>query len=108
MEIEHTIVDPAAASFKVQLQVDGISNVMNADNDVSYGIKTVASLLGAGELVITDRCPGLIEEFPGYSWDPTYADKGEDKPIKTSDHRLDALRYAVTTTENLWRPQLAA
>jgi PBSX family phage terminase large subunit len=108
MPIEHTIVDPAAASFKVQLQVDGISNVINADNDVAYGIRTVASLLGAGQLVISDRCVGLIEEFPGYSWDPKYADKGEDKPLKTADHRLDGLRYAVTTTESLWRSQLAA
>lgn len=108
LDVERLIVDPAAASFKVQLQVDGAGHVMDADNSVNYGIATVASLLGAGQLIITDRCPGLIEEFPGYSWDPKFANKGEDKPIKVSDHRLDGLRYAITTTESIWRTQLAA
>jgi PBSX family phage terminase large subunit len=53
---EWTIVDPAAASFKVQLGADGVNNVINADNDVLYGIRTMASLLSAEKLHTTERC----------------------------------------------------
>lgn len=97
------VVDPAAASFKVQLAHDGIRNVQNADNDVSYGIRLIASGLGGDWLRVSDRCPGFITEAPGYSWDPKATLKGEDKPIKVADHSLDGARYAVATLEPLWR-----
>lgn len=103
LQPEWVFVDPAAASFKVQLQADGIPNVRDADNSVAYGIGTVASLLGSHHLKVSDRCPGLIEEIPGYSWDPKFTDKGEDKPLKVADHSVDAMRYAITTTESVWR-----
>lgn len=103
---EWVIVDPAAASFKVQLASDGILNVMNGENDVLYGIRLTASLLGSGHLYVSDRCAGIISEAPGYSWDPKATEKGEDKPIKVADHSLDAWRYAITTTETLWRPYI--
>jgi PBSX family phage terminase large subunit len=104
MRSEWTLVDPAAASFKVQLQADGVGNVINAENDVAYGIRTIASLLGSEKLFVSDRCQGFIKEAPGYSWDPKATEKGEDKPIKVADHRLDGGRYAVATTETNWRP----
>jgi PBSX family phage terminase large subunit len=101
---EWVIVDPAAASFKVQLDQDQVRNVINGENDVLYGIRTVSSLLNAGKLRISDRCTGLISEMPGYSWDTKATEKGEDKPIKVADHSIDAFRYAVATTETNWRP----
>lgn len=103
---EWVIVDPAAASFKVQLASDGILNVMNGENDVAYGIRAVASLLGAGKLKVSDRCTGITQEAPGYSWSPEATAKGEDRPIKVADHSLDALRYAIATTETEWRPYI--
>jgi len=103
---EWIVVDPAAASFKVQLSTDGLTGVVDADNDVSYGIRTTASGLGGGWLKVSDRCTGLITEIPGYSWDSKATEKGEDKPVKVADHSLDAARYAVTTTETLWRGQI--
>lgn len=86
-------VDPAAASFKVELTNMGLP-VANADNDVTAGIRVIASALGAGHLAVTTRCQGVITEAPGYSWDPKATEKGQDAPIKTADHSLDALRYA--------------
>lgn len=103
---EWVVVDPSAASLKVQMRNDGIEGITDADNDVAYGIRTVASLLGAGQLLVSDRCKGLIGEIPAYSWDDKATLKGEDKPLKVADHSLDAARYAVTTTESLWRGQL--
>ena len=64
----------------------------------------MSSLLNAGKLRISERCTGLINEMPGYSWDTKATEKGEDKPLKVADHSIDAFRYAVTTTETNWRP----
>lgn len=103
---EWICVDPAAASFKVQLAADGISPIIDAENDVLYGIRTLASLMSMGQLKVSDRCVGFINEAPGYSWDDKASEKGEDKPIKAADHSLDGARYAVATTETMWRGQL--
>jgi hypothetical protein len=65
--LERTYVDPAAASLKVQLYADQFEGLVDADNDVAYGIRTVASLLTTGRLLVSDRCPGFIEEVSGYS-----------------------------------------
>lgn len=97
------ILDPSAASFRTELALRG-QPVMNADNDVNYGIQTIASLLGEQRLYITDRCTRLVRELPGYAWSDKATEKGEDKPVQLNDHAIDALRYALVTTERAWRP----
>lgn len=106
--IEWIVVDPAAASLKAQLQADGLRRLANADNDVSYGIRTMSSLLSGAQLLIADRCSGLVTEIPGYSWDPKASEQGQDRPIKTADHSIDAARYAIASTESAWRKNLPA
>lgn len=103
---EWVVVDPAAASFKVQMMNDGVYNIMNGSNAVLYGIRVVSSLLGTGRLRVSDRCRGIIKEAAGYRWDPKAAAKGEDAPVKQNDHSMDALRYAVATTETEWRAHI--
>lgn len=100
------LIDPAAASFKAQLARDGLRNIQPANNSVNDGIRNTATLLAENNLLIADKCASLIREIPGYSWDPKATALGEDKPIKKDDHSLDALRYAVHTTETLWRKHL--
>lgn len=99
----HVILDPSAASLSIELRKAHGVTTTPADNDVLYGIRTLASLLAEGKLLVSDRCQGFIQEAPGYSWDPKATLKGEDKPLKLADHSLDAGRYALTTTENIWR-----
>jgi len=100
-------VDPSAASFKLQLFRDGLSNVMDARNDVLDTIRLASSLLATGHLVVHESCKGLIEEVPGYAWDPAASAKGQDAPVKVDDHSVDSgLRYAVASTETLWRPYI--
>lgn len=99
-------VDPSAASFRLQLWRDGWTNVVGADNDVVDGIRLVAALLSTDRLVIHESCRGLLDELPGYSWDDSAAERGEDRPVKVDDHSLDAARYVIKTTEQLWRPLL--
>ncbi|MGW4602729.1 PBSX family phage terminase large subunit [Streptomyces sp. NPDC004532] len=100
---EWVVIDPSAASFIEQLHRTGGLPIVPADNTVRDGIRTVASLLAADRLRIHRSCVGLLEELPGYVWDPKASDRGEDAPLKVADHGPDALRYAIRTTESVWR-----
>lgn len=99
---EYTVIDPSAASFSKRLYLDGVQNIVPADNSVEYGLKLTAELLGNGKLLVSDRCRGFIGEVTGYSWDEKAALKGKDKPVKVADHFLDGARYSICTTETLW------
>lgn len=99
---EWVVVDPSAASFIEQLHRDGITPAA-ADNSVMDGIRTVGSLLATDRLKIHRSCTALREEIAAYVWDDDATERGEDKPLKVNDHGVDALRYAVRTTEALWR-----
>lgn len=103
---EWVYYDPSAAGFGLQLYRDGV-RAAHAVNDVGLGIQLTASLLAAGDLAVNEQCAGFIDEVSGYCWDPDKQDKGEDAPIKVADHSLDGGRYAVASTEHLWRPALA-
>jgi len=99
------ILDPSAKSLRVQLNQDGIISTQ-ANNEVLYGIRTVASLLSSGSLMVTERCTGWIKEVTEYRWDSKASEKGEDKPVKANDHSMDSARYVITTTENIWRQHI--
>ena len=99
---EWICIDPAAASFKLQMFRDGHGNVMNASNAVLDGIRTIASLLAADAVVVSDRCRALIAEVPGYVWDDKATLRGLDAPVKANDDSCDAWRYAVASTRALW------
>lgn len=103
---EWLIHDPSAASLRVEMASQGITNMFPANNDVTYGIQTVSTVLGNDRLRVSDQCAGLIGEMSEYAWDPKATEKGEDKPLKVNDHSVDALRYAITSTETNWRPYL--
>lgn len=103
---EYLVIDPSAASFKVQAHQDGWS-VTDGNNGVLDGIRLVSSLLSAKRLKFSrSGCPAVIEEFPSYSWDDKAARKGEDKPVKLNDHGLDATRYGTVTTRQLWHESI--
>ncbi|WP_083521271.1 PBSX family phage terminase large subunit [Alicyclobacillus kakegawensis] len=89
-------LDPAAASFALQLRRRGL-HVVDADNAVLEGIQLVGRLLADGELLVHESCTHLRREFASYVWDPKAQQRGEDKPLKQNDHALDALRYALYT-----------
>lgn len=104
---EWVFVDPAAASFRLQLFEDGMQNVGLGANAVLPGIRTISSLLATQQLmVVGENCPNLVEEIPGYSWDPKKTAKGEDAPIKVNDHAVDGWRYAIHTSRTLWRDEI--
>lgn len=95
------LVDPSAASFIVALRQRGVY-VREANNDVLDGIRKTGVLLNRREILIHERCSGLIDEMGTYLWDDKAAKRGEEKPVKQNDHSADALRYFVNNLPD-WR-----
>lgn len=94
--VKAVYIDPAAASFKLELQRAGI-RVVDGDNDVLGGIQKVSSLMSDGILSIKSCCKNLIREIEGYVWDTRKGENGLDAPVKKWDHALDGARYALFT-----------
>lgn len=90
------IIDPSAAAMKAELKRRGYK-VLSADNDVVDGISDVQTMLSEGRLSIDSSCKHTKTEYESYAWDSKAADRGEDKPLKVSDHCMDATRYFVRT-----------
>lgn len=88
-------LDPSAASFKTELQRQGVRNILDASNDVLDGIRFVSNLLANGTLRVCKCCKNLIDEFGTYTWDIKSHESGIDKPRKSNDHLLDSVRYAL-------------
>lgn len=90
-EIE-IMVDPAAASFKLQLRRFHMK-AKNAENSVIDGIRVVATFIGARRLLVSNDCANFIKELHTYSWDSKAQARGVDAPKKEQDHACDAARY---------------
>lgn len=88
-------VDPAAASIKLELRNRDIP-VLDANNDVLFGIKMMSKFIANKNLVIRKSCRILTEQIQGYAWDHKAAERGEDKPIKKDDHAVDSCRYLLS------------
>lgn len=98
------IVDPSAASFKIEMRNRGLRakatvDTINADNDVLEGIRNVSRMLTRKKIrIYKPACPMLIKEMTSYCWDEKALQKtGKEKPIKVADHTADALRYLIST-----------
>ena len=91
-KIKYVIVDPSAASFKTELRENGF-HVVDAINDVLDGIRATSKELMEKLIIIDKSCINTIMEFGGYVWDVKACMRGDEKPLKQSDHCMDSLRY---------------
>lgn len=90
-----TIIDPSAASFIALLKKSEWSKVRQADNAVLDGIRETAVALQMGKIkILQPAMKNWIQEAGGYVWDDKSVD---EKPVKVSDHSMDATRYFVKT-----------
>ena len=94
------IVDPSAASFIALLRQSEIFRPLPADNDVINGIRRTSTAMENGLIKVNRRCKQWQKEAQSYIWD---VDSVEDRPVKDSDHLMDAMRYLVNT-KRLVRP----
>lgn len=99
------IVDPSALSFITHIKNRREFRVLGAVNDVLSGIALTQTMIDERKYLVSKSCKGLLSEFGLYVWDDKAQGRGEDKPLKTHDHALDALRYHAMT---FVRPRLKA
>ena len=88
------IVDPSATALIVELKQNGFT-VLAADNEVGRVISDVSVMLNTDRLLFLSVCKRTIREFGAYVWDAKAAEHGEERPVKTNDHAMDAVRYFV-------------
>ena len=91
------LVDPSAASFKLELQKRGLW-VLDADNEVLDGIRRTSAALKQGKIKVHRRCANTVREHSSYAWNDKRAKLGEEEPIKANDHTCDAERYVANDT----------
>ena len=96
------VIDPSAASFKLELQRRGYV-VKEAKNDVMEGIRILSSLLALKRYRIHVSCIHTRDEMMAYSWDKKATNRGEEAPVKVADHTCDAARYVPITMLPKWR-----
>ncbi|PAB61425.1 terminase [Anaeromicrobium sediminis] len=96
-KIKSIIIDPSAASFITLIKQKGKFTIKKAKNDVLEGIRNVGTALSEVMILFNDKCTNTFREFFSYVWDDKAAERGEDKPVKTMDHSMDAVRYFVNT-----------
>lgn len=94
--VNSIFIDPSALAMKLELQRRGM-HVIEANNDVKYGIETMTSEMSQGNLFVMNTCKNLIREIEGYVWDSRKSEQGEDAPLKKSDHAIDAMRYVLAS-----------
>ena len=96
------VVDPSAASFKVELIQRGLW-VVDADNDVDNGIRRCCTLMAKRRNRFHRDLVMFQEEVTSYAWDAKASLVGDEKPLKTGDHAMDDYRYINAHLYPEWR-----
>ncbi len=95
--------DPESPSAINIMNTKGINvvEVIKNKDSIQTGISRVRTLLKTGKLKIHKSCTNLINEFETYAYPETKNGSNEqENPIKSHDHALDALRYALSTNSS--------
>lgn len=90
------IIDPSAASFKATLRKRHI-RMKDAENDVLDGIHTMSTMIRKRKIRVHRNCRNFLMERAAYVWDGKSIQRGDEKPVKQSDHAMDAARYLCQT-----------
>lgn len=96
----YVFIDPSAAGLAEEIKraVRSCSysvRLRDAQNDVALGISRVQKLLTFGMLTISPGQENAQREFGLYEYDRKSIEQGREKPVKTDDHCMDAIRYLV-------------
>jgi len=97
------VMDPSAVSLRLAFIKRGLW-VIEADNEVDSGLRTVASTMTLGMKRVHEGCENYRREVGTYSWNKKVAETtGVEEPVKKNDHAMDADRYATKYMFQPWR-----
>lgn len=98
----YLFIDPSAAGLSEEIKrtarthdINYRIHIKDAENAVSLGIGRVQDALTYGALTFSPRQKGLLQEIVKYEYDKKSIENGKERPVKTDDHAMDAMRYAV-------------
>lgn len=99
-EIFRLYLDPSAKGLQEEIKrktrnLDFAVYVNDAENDVELGISRVQKALAFDILSVSPEQEMAVMEFGMYEYDKKLLEKGKEVPVKTNDHCMDAIRYAV-------------
>jgi phage terminase large subunit len=86
--------DPSRPDIIEEIQHAGL-NIHPAKNEVKGGIDKVKRL----KLNISENDINLLTEIRSYKWRETKNEQVLDEPVKINDHLMDAMRYAIYSSE---------
>src|SRR3990167_5462963 len=91
--------DPESPSAIEELRRKGVNvrEVVKGKGSIESGIQSIREMLIRGTLKVNRRCVNLISEFETYSYKEMEESNNSEKPIKTNDDALDALRYVISS-----------
>lgn len=88
--------DPAGAQLIADWKNAGLPVATHPSiNDVSGGIRHMATLFAQGRLTVSPKCVNLIRELRAYRYREDSAGNTIDVVVKANDHAPDAARYAL-------------
>lgn len=93
---DYTYADPAEPDRIEQLRRANFY-VRDVSKEVIAQVDKVRELFVTGRLVIHSSCVNLIAELHEYHYDENAPEHLRDKPVKESDHLINALQYALHT-----------
>lgn len=94
-EVDAYVPDPSAASLAIDLSKITDRSIYPGYNKVDEGIQITDMALSSSVLKIHSNCTNTLDEISYYAWDEKATEQGEDKPVKSGDHAMDAMRYGV-------------
>lgn len=107
--VSYIFIDPSAAGLieEIRRLLPHIP-VIPAQNDVKLGISRMQKLLTYQKMIYSDAQPQLIKEMGLYQYDPKSIERGNEVPIKKSDHCCDGSRYLCMGMWHLLKYMLPA
>lgn len=88
---EVIFLDPSARAYIDTLQRRGYPAVP-ANNEVVYGIGVMTTAIADG-MTVDPSCVNFVAEIESYAYPENKTNN--DKPVKSGDHAMDAIRYGL-------------
>lgn len=94
--VEEWFCDPSEPEYIKKFRDKGL-NAKSADNTVNAGIQSVKKRLVVNRLKLSSEAANTVSEFEQYQWmsGAKNSESFDDRPLKSNDHAMDALRYLI-------------
>lgn len=95
-QVSTLFCDPAGAQLIADWRHAGLPVTTHPKiNDVTNGVRHMATLFASGRLTISPKCVNLIRELRAYRYREDSSGNSTDEVVKANDHAPDSARYCL-------------